>query len=136
MVDVFTPDKRSRLMARIRTRDTRPEIIVRQLIHGMGYRFRLHVTTLPGKPDIVLPRHRKVILVHGCFWHGHPRCLRGKLPASNIEFWNKKIGGNVERDHRTATLLRRLGWQVLVLWECQIKSGSFGNLLRDFLDKK
>jgi DNA mismatch endonuclease, patch repair protein len=120
MADTFSRAKRSEIMSRIRGKDTTPEILVRQLLHALGYRFRLHRNDLPGKPDIVLPRHRKIILVHGCFWHGHPRCPRAALPKTNPEFWHTKIGKNKVRDHRVRDKLRRMGWAVLVLWQCQL----------------
>ena len=120
MTDRFTRQQRSEIMARIKGRDTAPERVVRSLLHGMGYRFRLHVRELPGSPDIVLPRHRKVILVHGCFWHGHG-CRRGARPRSNSDFWNRKIDGNIERDKRDRKGLHSLSWKVLVVWECQIR---------------
>ena len=118
-IDTLTPDQRSRLMSRIRSRDTTPELVVRSMLHRMGYRFRLHRKDLPGKPDVVLPRHRKVVLVHGCFWHGHG-CKLGPVPKSNQGYWSPKIAGNRARDARNAVALAELGWQVLELWECQI----------------
>ena len=121
MVDTFSPAKRSAIMSRIGGKDTLPEIRVRRLLHALGYRFRLHRKDLPGKPDIVLPRHRKVIFVHGCFWHGHPRCRRATLPTTNIEFWQTKIGKNKNRDQKAQRQLRASGWKFLVLWQCQIK---------------
>ncbi|MGC8490359.1 MAG: very short patch repair endonuclease [Syntrophobacteraceae bacterium] len=108
-------------MSRITGSNTRPEIVVRKLLHGMGYRFRLHVKSLPGKPDIVLPRHKKIILVHGCFWHGHVGCNRSKPPSSNVEFWQKKLLGNRERDEKTLATLTALGWKVLVVWSCETR---------------
>ena len=105
-------------MSRIRGRDTKPELIVRSMVHRMGYRFRLHVKGLVGKPDLVLPRHRKIIFVHGCYWHMH-RCRFGKVvPKTNTEFWQNKRQGNVDRDRRNLRTLRREGWKVLVIWEC------------------
>lgn len=104
------------------------------MIHRMGYRFRLHVKDLPGKPDIVLPRHRKVIFVHGCFWHGH-RCKKGRRPASNRSFWNAKLDANLARDKRYIRALRRAGWSVLVVWQCQIERREFIlERLRRFLE--
>src|SRR6266850_1135769 len=100
MADVFTPEKRSAIMSRIKGENTRPEILVRKIVHSLGYRFRLHSNTLPGKPDLVLPRHEKIIFVHGCFWHGHVRCSRSALPSTNVQFWQKKILGNKSRDAR------------------------------------
>ncbi|MDW8391873.1 MAG: DNA mismatch endonuclease Vsr [Oscillochloridaceae bacterium] len=121
MPDVFTPEERSRVMAKVRGQDTNPEKIVRSLIHRMGYRFRLHVKDLPGKPDIVLPRHRKVVFVHGCFWHQHPGCEHAARPGSNTEYWNKKLDRNVMRDREHLERLLYLGWKVLIVWECELK---------------
>lgn len=105
-------------MSQIRGKDTKPELIVRSLIHQMGFRFRLHRKDLPGKPDIVLPRHRKVVFVHGCFWHMH-RCRYGKVvPKTNAAFWQNKRQGNVDRDKRNLKKLKDEGWQTLVIWEC------------------
>lgn len=121
MADVHTKEQRSFNMSRIRSKDTKPEIIVRSLVHRMGYRFRLHRKDLPGKPDLVLPRHDKVIFVHGCFWHMH-RCRQGRVfPKTNAEFWQEKRTGNAERDRRNIRKLRHDGWQVLVIWECWIR---------------
>lgn len=118
-MDVFSEEERSRIMSRIRGRDTRPEIVVRRLLHAMGYRFRLHDPSLPGRPDIVMARHGKVVQVHGCFWHDHPGCKRATKPQTNAEFWGKKIAANRARDLRTERRLRRWGWSVMVVWECQ-----------------
>lgn len=120
-MDVFSRHERSRIMAGIKGKNTRPEIIVRSLLHRMGYRFRLHRTDLPGKPDIVLPRHRKIIFVHGCFWHGHKGCPKSKRPQTNRKFWNRKLDGNIRRDAETLSDLRKLGWNVLIVWECEVK---------------
>lgn len=118
MSDVHTPQQRSRNMASIRSRNTRPEMLVRSAVHHMGFRFRLHVRTMPGSPDLVLPAHRKVIFVDGCFWHCH-RCRYGNVkPATNAEFWAEKRRRNVERDRRNRRLLRQQGWEVLTVWEC------------------
>ncbi|MDG1897867.1 MAG: DNA mismatch endonuclease Vsr [Fuerstiella sp.] len=118
MADVHSPEQRSYNMSRIRNKDTKPELIVRSLVHQMGCRFRLHCKDLPGKPDLVLPRHRKIIFVHGCFWHMH-RCRYGRVtPKTNAEFWLEKRTANVERDRRIPKQLRRAGWQTLVIWEC------------------
>jgi DNA mismatch endonuclease, patch repair protein len=121
MTDVFSSAKRSAIMSRIKGENTTPEIIVRKLLHSMGYRFRLHESKLPGKPDIVLPRHAKIIFVHGCFWHGHGRCSRATLPSTNIDFWRKKISGNKLRDVKVRRELRYGGWKVSVIWQCQLK---------------
>ncbi len=121
MTDVFSKEKRSWIMSRVKGHDTKPEMLVRSFIHRMGFRFRIHRRDLPGKPDIVLPRHRKVIFVNGCFWHGHKNCLRSKRPSTNQSFWNKKLDRNLERDKRYCQELRQMGWTVLVVWECEMK---------------
>jgi DNA mismatch endonuclease, patch repair protein len=121
MVDVFQAQKRSDIMRRIRSRDTIPERTVRSWIHSMRYRFRLQGRDLPGNPDIVLPKHRKVIFVHGCFWHGgHRGCKRASIPATNHAFWKKKIEDNKHRDRMNYRRLKRLGWGYLVIWQCQL----------------
>lgn len=134
-MDTLTPEQRSERMARVRGKDTRPEMIVRRLLHGMGYRYRLHVRDLPGTPDIVFPSRGKIIFVHGCFWHRH-RCKNGqRLPKSRRAFWRAKLEGNKARDARTRRKLRRLGWDVLVVWECQLKNiERLERRLRMFLD--
>ncbi len=122
MTDVHTREQRSRNMAAIRSVNTRPEVRVRSALHALGFRFRLHRKDLPGRPDIVLPKHRTVIFVHGCFWHCH-RCKYGSVvPATRAAFWAAKRAGNVARDRRNAAALRRLGWRVLVLWECEVRT--------------
>ena len=119
MADVLTPEQRRFNMSRIRGRDTKPEMIVRRLVHSLGGRFRLHVRDLPGSPDLVLARRRKIIFVHGCFWHRH-RCRYGKpVPKTRTAFWRRKLARNVERDRQVRRSLTRLGWQTLVVWECQ-----------------
>jgi len=122
MADVFTPEKRSAIMARVKNRNTKPEILVRSMLHALGYRFRLHRKDLPGTPDVVLPRHRKVVLVHGCLWHGHPGCRRAARPTTNAEFWNRKIDANLRRDAEALKKLTSAGWQVLTVWECQTRN--------------
>jgi DNA mismatch endonuclease (patch repair protein) len=136
MVDVHTPEQRSRNMSAIRGRDTKPEIMVRSLVHGMGYRYRLHRRDLPGKPDLVFPRLRKVIFVHGCFWHVHD-CPYGRVqPATNAAFWSEKRGGNANRDRRNAAELRRAGWRSLVIWECEIRDRErLARRVKAFLDR-
>jgi DNA mismatch endonuclease (patch repair protein) len=121
MTDVFSKEKRSWIMSRVKGRDTKPEILVRSLVHRMGYRFRIHGRELPGNPDIVLPRHGKVIFVHGCFWHGHNRCPRSKRPTTNKSFWNKKLDGNIKRDRRFRRSLVHKGWRILVVWQCEMR---------------
>jgi DNA mismatch endonuclease (patch repair protein) len=122
-MDTITKSERSQLMSRIRSKDTRPELAVRSILHRSGYRYRLHRKDLPGRPDIVLPRHRKIILVHGCFWHGHT-CTLASKPKSNESYWSPKIQMNRERDSRNVQALVSMGWQVLELWECDIRKGA------------
>ena len=121
MTDVLTPEQRSRCMSAIRGKNTKPEMIVRSVTHCMGYRFRLHRKDLPGKPDLVFPRRRKAIFVHGCFWHQHPSCRFATRPATRAEFWANKLDGNVARDEKQIRALRELGWTVGVVWECEIR---------------
>ena len=121
MVDVHTKEQRSYNMSRIRATNTRPEILVRSIVHRMGYRYALHRKDLPGKPDLVLTRHYKVIFIHGCFWHIH-KCRYGRVvPKTNKKFWKSKREGNVARDKRNLRQLRKAGWKVLVIWECQTR---------------
>ena len=120
--DILKPAQRSELMSRIRGTDTKPEKTVRSLLHQMGFRFRLHDRQLPGVPDIVLPRFRSAILVHGCFWHRHKGCRYAYLPKSRVAFWMEKFEGNVKRDRRNLVALRRMGWRVLVIWECETEN--------------
>jgi DNA mismatch endonuclease (patch repair protein) len=120
-MDRLDPEARSRLMRAVRTKDTTPELRVRGLVHRLGYRFRLHRRDLAGTPDLVLPRLRLAIFVHGCFWHGHRRCKMGRLPKSRLEYWGPKIAANAARDTRKVRALRRGGWSVLTIWECATK---------------
>ncbi|WP_257254063.1 very short patch repair endonuclease, partial [Endozoicomonas sp. SESOKO3] len=119
MTDVHTPVIRSKNMRAIRNRNTKPEILVRKLLHSRGFRFRLNVKTLPAKPDIVFPKYRAVILVNGCFWHGHD-CPVFRWPKTRTEFWKEKITGNQQRDKRNLMNLQAAGWRVLTLWECAL----------------
>lgn len=120
LMDIVSPEKRSRMMAGIKGKDTKPELVVRKLVHGMGFRYRLHHKDLPGSPDLVFPRSRKVIFVHGCFWHRHPGCRFAYTPKSNAQFWLDKLEGNTRRDAQALTALDSLGWQVLIVWECEV----------------
>ena len=124
MTDRLTPEARSRLMSRVRCADTKPEIAVRRLLHSLGFRFRLHRRDLPGCPDIVLPRHRKIVFVHGCFWHSHPGCRRASRPKDHREFWDKKLAGNTERDEKSLRALEAAGWKVLIIWECETRNAA------------
>src|SRR5580704_665922 len=123
MTDVHSPEARQRNMAAIRATDTQPELAVRRGLHAFGYRFRLHVRVLPGRPDIVLPRHRVVVFVHGCFFHGH-NCPTFRWPTTRAAFWRNKITSNQARDVRNAAELRRMGWRVLTIWECSLRGPS------------
>jgi len=107
-------------MARVRGKDTAPEMVVRRLVHRMGYRYRLHRKDLPGKPDLVLPRHKLVIFVHGCFWHRHAGCSRSTMPQTRADFWEAKFSATVERDRAQTDALQAAGWRVLVIWECDL----------------
>ncbi len=124
MVDRISPEHRSWNMSRIRGKDTKPELIVSSHLHKMGFRFRLHRKDLPGKPDIVLPKYKTVIFVHGCFWHRHKNCKYSYNPKSRKEFWREKFEGNVERDKRNRKKLSSLDWKAVVLWECQITDNA------------
>ncbi|MDR2652517.1 MAG: DNA mismatch endonuclease Vsr [Prevotellaceae bacterium] len=121
MADKFSIEKRSEIMSHISGKETKPEIMVRKFLFANGFRFRKNLKYLPGEPDIVLPKYKTVIFIHGCFWHGHA-CKRGALPTTNIEFWKTKIGGNIERDKRDIAELEKLGWHVIVVWQCEIKN--------------
>jgi DNA mismatch endonuclease, patch repair protein len=122
-MDTRSPEQRSHIMRSVRSRDTGPELLVRRALHGMGYRFRLHRKDLAGKPDIVLPKHRAIVFVHGCFWHGHG-CRKGRLPKSRIRFWTKKILQNRKRDAESVRTLKRTGWHVLTIWQCETKDAD------------
>lgn len=124
MADIVDKATRSRMMAGIRSKDTQPEMRVRKALHGRGLRYRLHVTGLPGKPDMVFPKYRAIIYIHGCFWHGHS-CPFFRLPATRTEFWQNKIGANIARDKRNLEQAAASGWRVLVIWECATRKNSF-----------
>lgn len=121
MVDILSPEKRSWNMSRIKSGNTKPEVLVRSLLHRMGYRFRLHRKDLPGKPDIVLPKYKIVIFVHGCFWHRHQGCKYAYNPKSRVEFWQKKFKENMERDKKNQKELGDSGWNIMLIWECETK---------------
>jgi len=129
MADVLKPDQRSRCMSAIRDRDTAPELLLRRLLHSLGYRYRIHYSRLPGKPDVVFPKRRRAIFVHGCFWHRH-NCKAGRSsPSTRRAFWTKKLQANRKRDRRQMLELRRLGWKVLTVWQCQLKKAKAENTL-------
>ena len=119
MAERLSLKQRSELMSRVRAVDTKPEMVVRRLVYGMGYRYRIHRRDLPGKPDLVFPSKRKVIFVHGCFWHQH-NCRRAARPVTNVEFWNDKLDRNVSRDRNNLRKLREIPWEPLIIWECEM----------------
>lgn len=127
MTDVLTPEQRRLVMRRIKSKDSKPELLMRRGLHQRGLRYRLHAPEIPGKPDMVFPKHQTIILVHGCFWHGHD-CSLFKWPKTRAEFWERKIKRNVERDHQTLAALHAQGWRVLVVWECALKGKHRRNL--------
>lgn len=136
MTDTLTPAERSERMSRIRGKDTTPELIVRKLAHEMGYRFRLHRRDLPGSPDLVFPRYKKVIWVHGCFWHRHEGCRKTTMPATNIPFWEEKFAATQKRDDQNFHRIRDQGWEALIIWECQTKDvENLTKQLQVFLEK-
>ena len=121
-MDSLSPVERSEIMARVRSKDSRPEMFVRKLVFALGYRYCLHVKDLPGHPDIVFRKLHRVIFVHGCFWHRHQECVLARLPKSRLDFWRPKLEGNKKRDEKNKKALLRNGWKVLTIWECQLKS--------------
>lgn len=132
MVDHLSPEARSANMARVRGKNTSPELTVRKIAHRAGFRFRLYRSDLPGTPDLVLPRHRLVVFVHGCFWHRHQGCHRATMPKSKTEFWSNKFDATIVRDRRQIDELERLDWRILTIWECEVKrEGYVGRLLKD-----
>lgn len=132
MSDIFSFQKRSDIMSKIGGKNTKPEILVRKFLFSKGFRYRINVKTLPGKPDIVLPKYKTVIFVNGCFWHGH-NCKKGKLPSSNIDFWREKISNNKSRDDKNSDLLIKLGWKVIIIWQCEISNVNNREIRLEFL---
>lgn len=122
MADVHSQQVRSYNMSRIRSTDTKPELLVRKYLHAQGYRYKLHDKTLPGKPDIVLPKYKTVIFIHGCFWHGHAHCKYYKVPQTRTEWWLHKINTNKANDAKAVKALKKDGWKVIVVWECRLKA--------------
>jgi DNA mismatch endonuclease (patch repair protein) len=134
-MDNLSKKARSALMAKIKRENTHPEMIVRKFLFSKGFRYRIHDARYPGSPDIVLPKYKTAIFVHGCFWHGHENCRASRLPTTNVEYWQEKIQQNIERDGRKIDLLKEDGWNVIVIWECMIKNRKrrameFQNLLK------
>ena len=135
MADLLTPERRSANMRAIRAKNTKPELVVRSLVHRLGGRFRLHRRDLPGRPDLAFIARHKAIFVHGCFWHQHEGCREGRPPKSRPEYWLPKLGRNVERDHDAQRQLKTAGWSVLTIWECETSDlDTLHNKLRDFLE--
>ena len=133
-MDIVTPERRSEIMARIQGRDTVPEVVGRRTAHRLGFRFRLYRKDLPGRPDLVFPRYKAVVFVHGCFWHRHDGCRFAYTPRSRVQFWTDKFRQNVARDRRTEDALRSLGWRVLVIWECETRDDAVvAHRLKHFL---
>lgn len=130
--DIFTPEHRSKIMSTIKSKNTKPEMVVRSVCHEMGLRYRLHRKDLPGKPDLVFPKHQLCIFVHGCFWHRHPGCTYAYTPKSRLDFWLPKLEKNVERDLDAQQALIARGWRVLIIWECHTKNRE---LLRNEIQK-
>ncbi len=137
MADVHSKAVRSYNMSRIKGKNTKPEMLVRKFLHAHGFRYRLHVKDLPGKPDIVLPKHNKVIFVHGCFWHGHEWCQYAALPQTKTDWWKDKINGNIVNDEKVIKALRDKGWKIITIWTCQLKNKNtmetFEMLLQELL---
>jgi len=127
MSDIFTKTKRSEIMSKISGKETKPEILVRKYLFSNGFRYRKNVKNLSGKPDIVLPKYKTIIFIHGCFWHGHEECKKSVLPTSNTEYWRDKIGKNIERDKINISELEKRSWKVIVIWECELKNATLRN---------
>ena len=133
MADVHDKETRSYNMSRIKGKDTKPEMLVRKFLHAHGFRYRLHVKNLPGKPDIVLPKYKTVIFVHGCFWHGHEGCKYFVVPKTRTEWWLNKINGNVENDKKAFEALNEAGWKIIEIWECELKDKKANQTLSELL---
>jgi DNA mismatch endonuclease (patch repair protein) len=136
MTDIFSKSKRSQIMASISNKETKPEVAVRSFLFSKGFRFRKNVKTLIGTPDIVLPKYRVIIFVHGCFWHGHQKCSKSALPTSNTLFWKEKIQTNVTRDKKVHYSLKKSHWKIFIIWECELKNkNSFESTMKKLLRK-
>ena len=136
MVDTVTPNRRSEIMSRIRSKNTQPELLVRRLLHKAGFRYRLHRADLPGKPDLAFPGRKKVVFIHGCFWHMHEGCAMARVPKSRVEFWTTKLSANRLRDSAHVAKLEAAGWEVLVLWECELHAPNLLTKLSLFLNDR
>ena len=135
MADVHSKETRSYNMSRIKGKNTKPEMLVRRFLHANGFRYKLHDKTLPGKPDIVLPKYKTLIFVHGCFWHGHKTCKYFVIPKTRTEWWLNKINGNIANDAKVAKALKKEGWKIINLWECQLKPAKIKRTLTSLLKK-
>lgn len=133
MADVLSKEQRQKCMSHIKSKNTKPEVLVRRFLFAHGFRFRLHRKDLPGKPDIVLPKYKTVIFINGCFWHGHSGCKYATIPETNHEFWLSKISGNIERDKSTYAKLDALGWRVVEIWQCQLKPKTKDQTLNNLI---
>jgi DNA mismatch endonuclease (patch repair protein) len=133
VTDTISPERRSANMRNIRSKHTSPEMTVRRLVHGMGFRYRVHVPTLPGKPDLVFSRLKKIIEVRGCFWHQHRGCIDSHIPKSRVEYWGPKLARNQERDKEKAKAWRKMGWNLLIIWECEASSREAKRRIASFL---
>ncbi|MFH1675297.1 MAG: very short patch repair endonuclease [Pseudomonadota bacterium] len=137
MVDTLTPQERSKRMSLVRAKDTKPELRVRRFVYSLGYRYRLHGNNLPGKPDMVFKGRKKAIFIHGCFWHRHDNCALARLPKSRLSFWKPKLEGNKERDKINQQKLNALGWEFIVIWECEINNlEALKTRIIEFLNKE
>ncbi len=123
MADTLSKERRSQLMGKVKSKDTTPEVYIRRLLHSLDYRYRIHYKLAPGTPDLAFPSRRKAILIHGCFWHGHRNCKKARLPKSNAEFWKEKIQRNRARDRKIENALRKQGWSVTTVWQCELNRG-------------
>ena len=135
MADVHDKKTRSYNMSRVKGKDTKPEMVVRRFLHAEGFRYRLHVKDLPGKPDLVFPKYKTVVFIHGCFWHGHEGCKYFVIPKTNTQWWQDKIEGNKQRDYKSYRKLRESGWKVIVLFECELKKEQIDQRLSSLVDE-
>jgi DNA mismatch endonuclease, patch repair protein len=133
MADVHSKEIRSKNMAAIKGKDTKPEMLVRRFLHANGFRYKLHDKTLPGKPDIVLPKYKTVIFIHGCFWHGHKDCKYFVVPKTRTEWWLNKINGNIANDEKAIKALKKDGWKIIMLWECDLKPSVYETILKKLI---
>lgn len=134
MSDIFSKSRRSEIMANISSANTKPEIMIRKYLFKKGFRYKINYNKLPGNPDIVLPKHNTIIFIHGCFWHSHPNCKKAHLPKSNVDFWDKKISSNRNRDKHNIELLKEMKWNIIVIWECEIKKRNIELLMSQVIN--